>query len=146
MDKLKVYFNNLTNSLVTSTGNVLVIRRFSHSFLLWDTSLQSFITKSFNCNPCFLTKVELQRLYRRFGHLLVSKLQNVLERAGYDVDKGTLEYLTKYYEHCQKHRQLLRRFKFSLKDNVNFNYCIIIDVFYIIGKPILHVVDEGTRY
>jgi hypothetical protein len=40
MDKLGVYFNNLTNSLVTSTGNsVLVVRRFGHSFLLWDTSL-----------------------------------------------------------------------------------------------------------
>ena len=35
IDKLGVYFNNLTNSLVTSTSySVLVIRRFSHSFLL----------------------------------------------------------------------------------------------------------------
>jgi len=40
MDKLRVYFNNLTNSLVTSTSNsILVVRRFGHSFLLWDTSL-----------------------------------------------------------------------------------------------------------
>jgi hypothetical protein len=34
IDKLGVYFNNLTNSLVTSTRSILVIRRFSHSFLL----------------------------------------------------------------------------------------------------------------
>jgi len=35
MDKLGVYFNNFTNSLVTLTSNsVLVVRRFSHSFLL----------------------------------------------------------------------------------------------------------------
>jgi hypothetical protein len=34
MDKLGVYFNNLTNSLVTSTRSILVIRRFGHSFLL----------------------------------------------------------------------------------------------------------------
>jgi hypothetical protein len=34
IDKLGVYFNNLTNSLVTSTGSVPVVRRFSHSFLL----------------------------------------------------------------------------------------------------------------
>jgi hypothetical protein len=40
IDKLGVYFNNLTNSLVTSTGNnVLVVRRFGHLFLLWDTLL-----------------------------------------------------------------------------------------------------------
>jgi len=59
IDKLKVYFNNLTNSLVTSTGSILVIRHFGYSFLLWDTLLQLFIIKSFNCNPCFLTEVEL---------------------------------------------------------------------------------------
>jgi hypothetical protein len=35
IDKLRVYFNNLTNSLITSTNsNVPVVRRFGHSFLL----------------------------------------------------------------------------------------------------------------
>ena len=35
INKLRVYFNNFTNSLVTLTSyNVLVIRRFGHSFLL----------------------------------------------------------------------------------------------------------------
>jgi hypothetical protein len=34
INKLRVYFNNLTNSLVTLTRSVLVIRRFSYSFLL----------------------------------------------------------------------------------------------------------------
>jgi post-segregation antitoxin (ccd killing protein) len=29
---------------------------------------------------------------------------------------------------------------------VDFNHCIIINVLYIIGKPVLHIVDEGTRY
>jgi hypothetical protein len=97
MDELGVYFNNLTNFLITPTGKVLVIRRFSYSFLLWDTSLQGFITKSFACNLCFLISVELQRLHRHFGHLLVGRLQNMLEQASYDVNRGTLEYLTKYY-------------------------------------------------
>ena len=35
IDKLGVYFNNFTNSLVTLTSyNVLIIRRFGHSFFL----------------------------------------------------------------------------------------------------------------
>ena len=34
MDKLGVYFNNITNCLVTPTGDVPVVRRFGHSFLL----------------------------------------------------------------------------------------------------------------
>ena len=75
MDKLGVYFNNLTNSLVISTSrSILVIRRFSHSFLLWDASLQSFIAESFAYNPCYLTTIELQRLHRRFGHPSVARL------------------------------------------------------------------------
>jgi hypothetical protein len=34
MDKLRVYFNNFTNFVVTLTGSILVVRRFSYSFLL----------------------------------------------------------------------------------------------------------------
>jgi hypothetical protein len=147
MDKLKVYFNNLTNTLITPHGSVPVVRRFGHSFLLWDTSLRTFVVDSFDYNPCFLTNTELQRLHRRFGHPSVSRLQKVLERAGHDdVDKSVLEYLTKYCVHCQRHGQSPGRFKFNLKDDVHFNYSIIVDVFYITGKPVLHVVDESTRY
>jgi hypothetical protein len=70
----------------------------------------------------------------------------MLERAGYDVDHNILEYLIKYYEYCQKYRKAPGRFKFNLQDDVNFNYSIIVDIFYITGKPVLHVVDEDTRY
>jgi hypothetical protein len=34
INKLGVYFNNLINSLVTSTKSVLVVQRFGYSFLL----------------------------------------------------------------------------------------------------------------
>ena len=46
---------------------VLVIRRFGHSFLLWDASLQTVISDPFNYNPWFLTETELRHLHRRFG-------------------------------------------------------------------------------
>jgi hypothetical protein len=147
MDRLRVYFNNLTNGLVLSTGDTVpVVRRFGHPFLLWDASLQTAISDSFKYNPCFLTETELRRLHRRFGHPSVRRLQDVLYRAGHDVDKETLEYLTNYCKHCQKHGRSPGRFQFTLKDDVNFNYSIIVDIFYISGKPVLHIVDEGTRY
>jgi hypothetical protein len=34
IDKLRVYFNNLFNVIITLKGDVLVIRRFRHLFLL----------------------------------------------------------------------------------------------------------------
>ena len=68
MDKLGIYFNNLKDLLVTPRGNIPVIRRFGHCFLLWNTFLQSFIAESFNYQSYYLTTTELQRLHRRFGH------------------------------------------------------------------------------
>jgi hypothetical protein len=64
MDTLQVYMNNLKNMLVTATGNVLVIRRFGHPFLVWGTELQSFLVELLSENPCYFTEPELQQLYR----------------------------------------------------------------------------------
>jgi hypothetical protein len=146
MDKLGAYFNNLTNNLITLQGSVPVVRRFGHPFLLWDTSLQAYLMDSFDLTSCYLTNTELQRLHRRFGHPSVERLQRVLERAGHEVDKRVLNYLSKYCIHCQRHGQSPGRFKFNLRDDIQFNHTIIVDIFYIQGKPVLHVVDEGTRY
>jgi hypothetical protein len=74
INKLHIYFNNLTNTLITPNRLILIVRHFSHSFLLWDTSFQVFIAESFAYNPCFLTTVKLQRLYRRFSHPSINKL------------------------------------------------------------------------
>jgi hypothetical protein len=29
---------------------------------------------------------------------------------------------------------------------MSFNFSIIVDIFYISGKPMLYVVDKGTKY
>ena len=97
IDRLQVYINNLENAIILKTNErVLVIRRFGYLFLLWDGLLQQFIVNSFDCNPCYLTDVELQRLHCRFGHPSINKLQRVLERARHKVKKGALEHLTKF--------------------------------------------------
>ena len=38
------------------------------------------------------------------------------------------------------------RFKFILKDNYEFNACIVTDVMYLNGKPVLYVVNEATTF
>ena len=147
MDKLKVYYNNISDFLVTSTGKTVpVVRRFGHAFLMWNNTLRSFICGSLNFNPCFLTETELRTLHRRFGHPSAGRLQDVLERAGHDVERDVLNHLTKFCSHCQKHGRSPGRFRFTLKDDVNYNYSIIVDIFYINGKPVLHIVDQATRF
>jgi hypothetical protein len=146
MDEHQMLFNNLTNTLETPKGKFKVIRRFGHAFYLWNTALEAFLTRSIDQYPCSLTDVELQRLHRRFGHPSVDRLQKVLERADYEFDLRALDELTKRYEQCQKHAHSPHRFKFSIRDDVSFNYSILIDTFWIDSKPVLHVIDEATRY
>jgi hypothetical protein len=146
MDRLHVYVNNLTDHLITPSGPVSVVQWFGHLFLLWDTPLESFIIESFNQNPCFLTNVELRHLHWRFGHPSVSRLHWVLECASHDINEKALSHLTKYCKQCQWFGKPLNRFCFTLWDNLTFNHSIIVDIFYINGKPILYVIDEETHY
>ena len=44
------------------------------------------------------------------------------------------------------HRKSPGRFKFTLKDDYDFNYSVVIDVLYLEGRPVLQVVDSSTRF
>ena len=70
----------------------------------------------------------------------------MLERAGHDIDKESLQFLIKFYKHYQKHNKSPGCFKFNLRDDIDFNYSIIVNIFYISSKPVLHVINERTRY
>jgi hypothetical protein len=97
MDILGVYYNNLKNIIVApkpaskpatkSFVEIPIVRRFGHPFLLWNSALSSYLTSSFDMNPCFLTDVELRRLHRRFGHPSVDRLQTLLRSAGHELNK-----------------------------------------------------------
>ena len=146
MDRLGAYFNDITNELVQVNRSHAVIRRYGHAFLSWFTSAYSITLESIDHNPCFLTDVELRRLHRRFGHPSVQRLQRVLERSGHNIKLPVLEHLTKYCEHCQRHGRSPGRFSFTIKDDVDFNYHVVVDIMYIHSDPVLHIVDEATRF
>lgn len=61
-------------------------------------------------------------------------------------DKKIINNLIKYCTHCQKYENLPGCFKFTLKDDANFNYSILINIMYIDGHLILHVVDMTIRF
>ncbi len=59
--------------------------------------------------------------------------------------------MIKYCHHCQLHEKSSSRFSFTLKDDIDFNFNIIVDIFYIevkieINKSILHLINEATRF
>ncbi|POS88122.1 hypothetical protein EPUL_001220 [Erysiphe pulchra] len=97
----------------------------------------------------FLTQSDLQRLHRRFGHPSVDRLHTLLKNADHNSSetKVLLDKSTAHCKYCQTHGPAPQRFKFKIKDDVNFNYAIIVDIMYLEGNtPVLHVVDEATRY
>ena len=44
------------------------------------------------------------------------------------------------------HAKSLSHFKFTLKDDYDFNYEIIVNVIYINGKLVLYVIDIATIF
>ena len=84
MDKLRVYYNNVTDALIGPALTLPITRRFGHPFLVWGEALQTYVQESFDYNPCYLTSIEIHRLYRRFGYPSAEKLYNILERFKYN--------------------------------------------------------------
>lgn len=65
----------------------------------------------------------------------------MLEYSGHETEKKIIDNLIKYYTYYQKYRKPSSHFKFILKEDTNFNYFILINIIYIDGNPILHIVD-----
>ena len=102
-------------------------------------------------NYTFYTTAQLQKLHRQFAHPSAGKLYNLLKRAGLEaVDSKTLEQLEEIVsrcEPCQRIRNAPLRFRVSAgHENVRFNAFAYIDIMYLDGRPVLHIVDEATRF
>lgn len=96
------------------------------------------------------TYAELCRLHCRFGHPHVDKLYNLPKRAEVqDVDAYTRQMLERVEQLCgpfQEYAQRPRRFKFTLRDDIDFSRTEYADISYIDGKPNFHVVDNATLF
>ncbi|KAJ5120881.1 uncharacterized protein N7515_010269 [Penicillium bovifimosum] len=77
-----------------------------------------------------------KRSYDNSTDASASDIHRILQRAGHEVDSKYIKYLTKFCHHCQMKGKSPSRFKFTLKDDYEFNYSVIIDVFYLEGKPV----------
>src|SRR6202041_2173920 len=100
-----------------------------------------------NYNLYYLTSIEIYRLYRCFSYLLAKKLYRVLKRFRHNnVNRKAINYLTKYCSYCQKYGRSLGRFKFTLYKNLNFNHLVYVDIIYINGSLVLHIIDKATCY
>lgn len=102
-------------------------------------------------NHCHLTEKELRNVHSRFSHRSVQKPNKVLKReTGNKIGKHTCKLLRQIKQqchYCQKFGAKPQRFKFTLRnDSISFKKKIYCDILKIEKVPVLHVVDESTRF
>jgi transposase InsO family protein len=138
MDRLGIKFDNLRNLLQQGDLTVPIVRRWGHPWM--QLTPEKALT-------AFLTDTELRRLHRRFGHPSVARLHKVLTTAGHSVEISAVEFLHRVCHQCQMNAPSPARFKFTLRDDYEFNYEVMIDIMYLEGNlPVLHVVDTATAF
>ncbi len=97
-----------------------------------------------------LTETKLRRLHRHFEHFSIKRLYQILDRSNHNVEFQIIDHFTKFCYHCQVHEKSSNRFSFTLKDDLKFNYNVIVNILYIeiknVNKSILHLVNETTRF
>lgn len=141
MDRTGAYMNNMKNKLIHPARNrqADVIRRKGHPYLQWNEQVQ-----------CFFTYAELHRLHPGSGNRNVDRLCNLLQKSDLSgVTPETHQILHNIEIPCvpyQTYAKKLRRFKFTQRNDVDFDNSVYVDIFYISGKRIPHVVHEAIRH
>src|SRR6266568_5096910 len=135
----------LPSLLTAATASSIKIHRLYRHF---DYPLSStYIQESFDYNPCFLTSTEIHRLHCRFSHPSAEKLYRVLKHSRHNnVNRKAINHLTKYCSYCQKYKHSPGQFKFTLREDLDFNHSVYVDIIYINGSLVLHIINEATRY
>ena len=130
-----------------------MVRKFGHPFLIWGEPLSTYCTTIFHNGDDVpmesqLTEGELRQLHRRFGHPSTHRMAALLSRSQHAFNSATLTKIRQFCDYCQRYGRSPGRFKFTLKDDLEFNYAIIIDIMYLgePANPVLHAVDEATRF
>jgi hypothetical protein len=138
MDRLKVYFNNIINEIASINGRLRapIIRKWGH-FWFFVSKLES---------AAFLTNEKLKRLYRRFSHPATDKLCTLLERAGHENHREAFIVIEKFCHYCQMKSPKLYRFKFTLRNDCEFNHKIFVNMLYLISLPVLQIVNQATSF
>ena len=116
------------------------------------TSAHSYVPMEFRRTNCtHMSVAELEKVHRQFYHPTAEKLFNLLKKAKPEEaapeTRRNLEELTTRCDPCQRIRTAPNRFRVSFgAEHVQFNERVLMDIMYINGDPILHIVDEGTHF
>ena len=99
----------------------------------------------------FYSTRTLRKLHQHFSHPSAEKLFNLLQRAGDKIVTAKtlkkLQDISARCDPCQRVKNAPRRFRVTVgHEDTRFNAIIFMDIFYLDGKPVLHIVDDATHF
>lgn len=129
------------NSISFLNGpKIPLVREKGHMWLRWNYE-----------EECLYTEKELTKLHYRFGHPGVKRMHDFLKRVKPDdLDENTRGMLESIQARC-KECQYLAPKPYVVKvavphEDFIFNSEVVVDIMYIQGKSVLHVVDRATHF
>ena len=141
LDQEQLIPNNVENQLESRLygWSIPIIRKLGHLYITWEEHKTLF------------TRQELLRMHRHFYHPSARKLLSLIRRSNLEhIDKSTrtmLEEISQSCSTCQTFSRKPQRFKVSMpNEKVIFNREVALDLMWLDGKAILHVVDIDTSF
>lgn len=122
------------------TGNKYPLKNDEHLVLQWSAlPITSFYTKG-----------QIRRLHKHFIHPSASKLYELLRKASSnelesDIRK-LIEEISRSCATCAEINDRPVSFSVRTPDSVIFNQQLLIGIMYYNSRPIIHIVDRGTRF
>ena len=143
LDKLQLYLDTTRNVLISSPGNISgpIVRKFGHVYLEWKRE-----------DAVLFSRSEMLKLHRGFRHPTDTKLLNLIRKAPpHEATEATTKVLKEISKSCNAGQRLgsqPTRFKTTLPalQEVKFGEEISMDLMFIEGKALLHIVDTATRF
>lgn len=140
LDKFHMYANTVLNRLVCEAYSVTMplVRKLGHVYYVWEHNV-------------LYTMPELRKMHRHFFHPQPDRLYAVINKAGGEHAKpSTLKQLQEVSSTCDLCQRLSKepsRFRVALPpEDIIFNRTVLLDIMYLDGKPLLHVVDKDTLF
>lgn len=96
------------------------------------------------------TKSQLSKLHRHFRRPGPGRLYDLLRRSrATDLEPGAMAILKEIADECKVCAQIRNKeitFRGRLSEGVVFNRKLLLDLMYLDGRPVLHVVDKDTNF
>ena len=102
-------------------------------------------------SPRYFTRTQLSRLHRQCFHPSAKKFFELIQKTRpEEITPETMENLKEIAQRCdpcQRMQGTPIRLRVSLAtENMRFHERILIDIMYMDGDPVLHIVDDGTKF